>query len=57
MPRGLRLLIRGCEYILIPVFIYLLIYNGNINGGIDMFHEGERLAPLNEMLHGGGSLP
>ena len=53
MPRGLRLLLRGCEYILIPVFIYLLMYNGNINGGIDMFHEGERLAPLNEMLHGG----
>ena len=53
MPRGLRLLIRGCEYILIPLFIYLLIYNSNINGGIDMFHEGERLAPLNEMLHGG----
>ena len=49
----LRLFLRGCEYILIPIFIYLLIYNGNINGGIDMFHEGERLAPLNEMLHGG----
>ena len=40
-------------YIVLPVFIYLLIYNGNINRGIDMFHEGERLAPLNEMLHGG----
>lgn len=53
MPRGLRLLLRGFEYILIPIFIYLLMYNGNINGGIDMFHEGERLAPLNEMLHGG----
>ena len=40
-------------YIVLPVFIYLLIYNGNIDRGIDMFHEGERLAPLNEMLHGG----
>ncbi len=40
-------------YIVLPIFIYLLIYNGNINRGIDMFHEGERLAPLNEMLHGG----
>ncbi len=50
---GLRLFRRGCEYLLIPIFIYLLMYNGNINGGIDMFHEGERLAPLNEMLHGG----
>ena len=53
MPRGLRLLRRGCEYILLPIFIYLLIYNGNINHGIDMFHEGERLAPLNQMLHNG----
>ena len=50
---SLRLFRRGCEYILIPIFIYLLMYNGNINGGIDMFHEGERLAPLNEMRHGG----
>ncbi len=53
VPKNMRVLLRGCEYILLPVFIYLLVYNGNINGGIDMFHEGERLAPLNEMLHGG----
>ncbi len=53
MPTRIRILIRICEYILIPIFIFLLIYNGNVNGGIDMFHEGERLAPLNEMLHGG----
>lgn len=52
-PRIIRILRRVCEYLIIPLFIYLLIYNGNINGGIDMFHEGERLAPLNEMLHGG----
>lgn len=52
-PRFIRILRSVCEYIVIPLFIYLLIYNGNINGGIDMFHEGERLAPLNEMLHGG----
>ncbi len=52
-PRSLSFFLSVCEYILIPIFIYLLIYNGNINGGVDMFHEGERLAPLNEMLHGG----
>ena len=52
-PKIIRILRRVCEYIIIPLFIYLLIYNGNINGRIDMFHEGERLAPLNEMLHGG----
>lgn len=43
----------GLEYIVLPIFIYLLIYSGNIHGGIDLFHEGERLAPLNEMLRGG----
>lgn len=50
----IRLVLRfGILYIVLPIFIYLLIYNPNINRGIDMFHEGERLAPLNEMLHGG----
>ena len=44
---------RCVEYVLIPFFIYLLMYSGNIDGTIDMFHEGERLAPLNEMLRGG----
>jgi len=42
----------GLEYIILPIFIYLLTYSGNIHGKIDLFHEGERLAPLNEMLHG-----
>ena len=42
----------GLEYILLPIFIYLLTYSGDIHGKIDLFHEGERLAPLNEMLHG-----
>ncbi len=41
------------EYIVLPIFIYLLTYSGNIHGNIDLFHEGERLAPLNEMLRGG----
>ena len=43
----------GLEYIILPVFIYLLTYSGGIHGNIDLFHEGERLAPLNEMLRGG----
>ncbi len=51
--RGLLILYQCFAYILLPILIYLLLYNGNINGGIDMFHEGERVAPLNEMLHGG----
>ncbi|MDE0021365.1 MAG: hypothetical protein OXT69_08300 [Candidatus Poribacteria bacterium] len=40
-------------YVLIPALLYLLYYSGGIDGGIDLFHEGERLAPLNEMLRGG----
>ena len=43
----------GLEYVILPIFIYLLTYSGSIHGNIDLFHEGERLAPLNEMLHGG----
>ena len=43
----------GLEYVVLPIFIYLLTYSASIHGNIDMFHEGERLAPLNEMLHGG----
>ena len=51
--RTLKFWRTGLEYIVLPVFIYLLIYSGNIHGNIDLFHEGERLAPLNEMLRGG----
>ena len=43
----------GLEYIILPIFIYLLTYSGSIHGNIDLFHEGERLAPLNEMLRDG----
>ena len=43
----------GLEYVILPIFIYLLTYSASLHGNIDMFHEGERLAPLNEMLHGG----
>ncbi len=53
---GARLLhvINGCvAFVLIPVFIYLLMYSGDVDGQLDLFHEGERLAPLNEMLRGG----
>ncbi|RKU37485.1 hypothetical protein C6496_10400 [Candidatus Poribacteria bacterium] len=44
---------RGFTYLILPVFIYLLTYASGIHGEIDLFHEGERLAPLNEMLRGG----
>ena len=43
----------GFAYVILPIFIYLLTYSGDIHREIDLFHEGERLAPLNEMLRGG----
>ena len=44
---------RGFAYVILPIFIYLLTYSGDIHREIDLFHEGERLAPLDEMLRGG----
>ena len=43
---------RLLVYVAMPVLIYFLTYNSWIHGDIDLFHEGERLAPLNEMLRG-----
>jgi len=40
------------SYVVIPVLIYALVYNSNIHGGIDMFHEGERIGNVSGMLHG-----
>lgn len=49
-----RLSRRLLSYLMIPALIYVFFYNGgNIHGGLDLFHEGERLAPLNELLRGG----
>ncbi len=43
----------GFVYVVLPIFIYLLTYSADIHKEIDLFHEGERLAPLDEMLRGG----
>lgn len=40
------------DYLLIPVFLYAVNYRGPLNGPIDLYHEGERLAPLNALLQG-----
>ncbi len=41
-------------WILIPILLYLYLYDGrNIHGAVDLFHEGERLAPLNSLLRDG----
>ena len=51
--RLLPIIHRCFASVLMPIFIYLLMYSGDIHGKLDLFHEGERLAPLNEMLRGG----
>ena len=51
--RLLPIIHRCVASVLMPIFIYLLMYSGDIHGKLDLFHEGERLAPLNEMLRGG----
>jgi hypothetical protein len=62
-PGGVPLFRRLMEYVTLPSLIYVFFYGGgNLNQGfdlfyifegIDLFHEGERLAPLNELLRGG----
>jgi hypothetical protein len=41
------------EWLVIPSLFYLLYLNLNSDGPIDLFHEGEFLVPLNELLRGG----
>ncbi|MBC8230277.1 hypothetical protein H8E77_12075 [bacterium] len=49
-----RLAWRLLSYLMIPALFYVFLYGkGSVHGGLDLFHEGERLAPLNELLHGG----
>lgn len=44
---------RLLNYVMIPAIIYVIFYSGgNIHSGIDIFHEGERIAPLNSALRG-----
>jgi hypothetical protein len=40
-------------YGIVPILIYLGTYTNSVDGRIDLFHEGERLAPLVQLRHGG----
>ncbi len=51
--RPRRLWLPWLQYLVLPVAVYLLAHSGNIHGRIDLFHEGERLGPLNALLRGG----
>jgi len=49
-PTRFRLLLT---YGIVPVLIYLGTYTNSVDGRVDLFHEGERLAPLVQVRHGG----
>jgi hypothetical protein len=51
--RGWSLVTGLLLFVVIPVMLYLLRLNSVRNGGVDLFHEGEFMIPLNEMLRGG----
>lgn len=51
--RGLRLARCFLVWVLIPCAIYLVTHAARRDVYTDAFHEGERLAPANQMLHGG----
>jgi len=48
-----RRLVSILEYVIVPVLLYSVFYPNSIDYPLDFYHEGERLAPANEMLHGG----
>lgn len=39
-------------YIVIPALIYAFLYDGNLHGSIDLFHEGEMLGTANQLFFG-----
>ncbi len=47
-----RIAPRLLIFILIPALIWAFLYNSNVHGGIDLFHEGERLGPASDFLRG-----
>ena len=40
------------QWILVPIFIYALLFKPGLNGAIDFYHEGEQLAPLQMIQNG-----
>jgi hypothetical protein len=38
--------------VLVPALIWAFLYNSNIHGALDAFHEGERLGPASDFLRG-----
>jgi hypothetical protein len=44
---------RVLAFVVVPVLIYTIGLNPDIHGPVDLFHEGERLVPLDAMRRGG----
>ncbi|MCB0325328.1 MAG: hypothetical protein KDD69_17215 [Bdellovibrionales bacterium] len=44
---------RLIRWLVLPLVLYVLLFDGRINGFADFYHEGERLVPLQVALHGG----
>jgi len=51
-PRLVKVVYRLFVYGVLPVVVYLLSYRPVIDGPVDLFHTGEFLVPLNELLAG-----
>jgi hypothetical protein len=47
-----RLLPPAVFLAIIPFLLFIVLYNPDINGPIDLFHEGESLSPAFEISHG-----
>ena len=41
------------SWFVIPLMLFAAKYLGPLTGAVDLLHEGERLAPLNQLNHGG----
>jgi len=39
-------------FLIIPALLFLVLYSPNVHGPVDLFHEGEALAPAFEISHG-----
>ncbi len=43
---------RGFFGLAVPLLLYALVYEPNVHGPLDLFHEGERLAPAQALMAG-----
>lgn len=44
---------RILAWYVMPLLVFAALYQGPLGGAVDLLHEGERLAPLNQLQHNG----